>query len=225
MTWTTPPTCHREPPAGHPPGARTSHRPPARTVRPPASPTRSAPLSADAHPRTAPEPGPLTPADTEELFAAHARGVYRYARARLPAAEAEDVVAEVFAIAWRKGELPDSPRAWLLGVARRVLANQVRAQQRRAALAERARVHPAPTDPDGAALLGELDELRRALALLRPADREVIALLAAEELSTAEVAQVLGCTTATAATRVHRARRRLRAAYDQLDQGHRHDER
>ncbi|WP_249360075.1 RNA polymerase sigma factor [Promicromonospora citrea] len=83
----------------------------------------------------------------------------------------------------------------------------------------------ATTDPDGAALLGELDELRRALALLRPADREVIALLAAEELSTAEVAQVLGCTTATAATRVHRARRRLRAAYDQLDQGHRHDER
>jgi RNA polymerase sigma-70 factor (ECF subfamily) len=44
----------------------------------------------------------------------------------------------------------------------------------------------------------------------------VIALLAAAELSTAELAQVLGCTTATAATRVHRARRRLRAAYERL---------
>jgi RNA polymerase sigma factor (sigma-70 family) len=96
------------------------------------------------------------------------------------------------------------------------MANQVRAQQRRIALVERVRAHPAPAGQDGARLVGELDELRRALALLRPADREVIALLAAAELSTPEVAQVLGCTTATAATRVHRARRRLRAAYEQL---------
>ncbi|GHH77158.1 RNA polymerase sigma factor [Promicromonospora soli] len=161
-------------------------------------------------------PGPLTPEHTEELFAAHAHGVYRYARARLPAAEAEDVVAEVFAIAWRKGELPDTPRAWLLGVARRVMANQLRAQHRRTALVERVRTHPASAGQDDVRLVGELDELRRALDLLRPADREVIALLAAAELSTAEVAQVLGCTTAVAATRVHRARRRLRAAYQQL---------
>lgn len=161
-------------------------------------------------------PAHLTPAHTEALFVAHASAVYRYARSRLPAAEAEDVVSEVFAIAWRKGELPDNPRAWLLGVARRVMANQVRAQQRRNALVERVRAHPAAAGQDGVRLVGELDELRRALALLRPADREVIALLAAAELSTAEVAQVLGCTMAMAATRVHRARRRLRAAYEQL---------
>jgi len=161
-------------------------------------------------------PGPLTPARTEELFAAHAPGVYRYARSRLPAAEAEDIVAEVFATAWRKGELPDSPRAWLLAVARRVMANQLRAAQRRTALAERVRSHPAPVAQDGERLIGELDELRRALDLLRPADREVIQLLAAAELTTAEVAQVLGCTTAMAATRVHRARRRLRAVYERL---------
>jgi RNA polymerase sigma factor (sigma-70 family) len=161
-------------------------------------------------------PAHLTPAHTEALFVAHASAVYRYARSRLPAAEAEDVVAEVFAVAWRKGELPDNPRAWLLGVARRVMANQVRAQQRRNALVDRVRAHPVPAGQDSARLVGELDELRRALVLLRPADREVIALLAAAELSTPEVAQVLGCTTATAATRVHRARRRLRAAYEQL---------
>ena len=125
-------------------------------------------------------------------------------------------MAEVFAIVWRKGELPDNPRAWLLGVARRVMANQVRALHRRTALVERVRAHRAPADQDDVRLIGELDELGRAMALLRPADREVIALLAAAELSTAEVAQVLGCATAVAATRVHRARRRLRAAYDQL---------
>ncbi|WP_369372911.1 RNA polymerase sigma factor [Promicromonospora sp. Populi] len=161
-------------------------------------------------------PGTLTPERTEELFAAHATAVYRYARSRLPAAETDDVVAEVFAIVWRKGELPDNPRAWLLGVARRVMANQARARHRRIALVERVRAHPEPAGQDEVRLTGELDELRRAMALLRPADREVIALLGAAELSTAEVAQVMGCTTAVAATRVHRARRRLRAAYEKL---------
>ncbi len=161
-------------------------------------------------------PAHLPPAHPVAVLVAHASAVYRYARSRFPAAEAEDVVSEVFAVAWRKGELPDNPRAWLLGVARRVMANQVRAQQRRNALVERVRAHPVPADQDGVRLVGELDELRRALALLRPAEREVSSLLADAELSTAEVAQVLGCTMAMAATRVHRARRRLRAAYEQL---------
>lgn len=161
---------------------------------------------------------PLTPADTEALFASHARTVYRYARTRLSPADAEDVVAEVFAIAWRKGGGPGpvDSRAWLLGVARRVLANQVRGQRRRTALSEKLTAHPAPAVPDEARLVGELDELGRAMSRLRAADREVIALLAAAELSTGELAEALGCTPAAAATRTHRARRRLRAAYDRL---------
>lgn len=175
-------------------------------------------LSAHTAPRDL-EAGTLTPAQTESLFADHARAVHRYARTRLTAAEAEDVVAEVFAIAWRKGEVPDEPRAWLFAIARRVLANQVRAERRRTALAERALRHPAAPGPDDARLVEELDVLRRALTLLRPADREVVELLAAAELSTAEVAGVLGCTTASAATRVYRARRRLRAAYRTVTEG------
>lgn len=139
--------------------------------------------------------------------------MHRYARTRLGAAEAEDVVAEVFAIAWRKGEMPDDPRAWLFAIARRVLANQVRAERRRTALTERTLRHPAAPGADDARLVDELDVLHRALMLLRPADREVVELLAAAELSTTEVASVLGCTTASAATRAYRARRRLRVAY------------
>jgi RNA polymerase sigma-70 factor (ECF subfamily) len=175
-------------------------------------------LSAHTEPRDL-DAGPLTPAQTESLFADHARAVHRYARTRLGAAEAEDVVAEVFAIAWRKGEVPDDPRAWLFAIARRVLANQVRAERRRTALAERTLRHPAAPGPDDARLVDELDVLRRALTLLRPADREVVELLAAAELSTAEVAGALGCTTASAATRVYRARRRLRAAYRTVTEG------
>ncbi|MFC8798451.1 RNA polymerase sigma factor [Promicromonospora sp. NPDC057138] len=139
--------------------------------------------------------------------------MYRYARARLAAPEAEDIVAEVFLIAWRKGEVPDEPRTWLLAIARRALANQVRGERRRAELTERALRHPAQPGQDDARLVDELDVLHRALTLLRPADREVVELLATAELSTGEVARVLGCSAASAATRIHRARRRLRAAY------------
>ena len=133
-------------------------------------------LSAHTEPRDLAS-GPLTSAQTESLFVDHARAVHRYARARLSPSAAEDVVAEVFAIAWRKGEVPDDSRAWLLAIARRVLANQVRADQRRAALAERTLRHPTAPSPDDARLVDELDVLHRALALLRPADREVVELL------------------------------------------------
>jgi len=161
---------------------------------------------------------PVGPAHLEGLYLAHARTVYRFARTRLDAVDAEDVVAEVFATVWRRGA-PDlaDPRAWLLAVARRVMANHIRSLGRRAALHDRLRALPPAAGEDGGALVDELHDLRRALARLRPADREVIGLLAAAELSTAELASVLGCTPAGAATRVHRARRRLRAAYQALD--------
>lgn len=147
------------------------------------------------------------------LFVEHAAAVYRYARVRLPPADAQDVVSEVFATAWRRrDEAIREPRAWLLGVARRVVANHLRGRERQAALVRRA-AQDRRLGADETALAAELDVLVRALARLRPADREVIALLAAAELTTAEVAAVLGCPVATAATRVHRARQRLARAY------------
>lgn len=149
------------------------------------------------------------------LFAAHAKVVYRYARVRLSPADAEDVVAEVFAVAWRRrGEPIDEPRAWLLGVARRVMANQLRSRDRHVALVDRLARRRSGSD-DAVALTDEIDALRRALARLGPRDREVIALLASAELTTGEVAVALGCSPAVAATRVHRARARLARVYDE----------
>jgi len=147
------------------------------------------------------------------LFAEHSAAVYRFARTRLSAADAQDVVSEVFAVAWRRrGEGLDEPLSWLLGVARRVVGNHLRANRRRGALLGRL-AHRRPLADDDLRLSGELDELVRALDRMRPGDREVIALLAAAELTTAEIATVLGCSVPTAATRVHRARRRLREIY------------
>ncbi|MEK6721246.1 MAG: RNA polymerase sigma factor [Chloroflexota bacterium] len=71
----------------------------------------------------------------EEAFEDHHRRVLAYALRRTAGeVDAEDVVAETFAIAWRrKDALPTTARAlpWLLAVARRVAASQRRGTTRR----------------------------------------------------------------------------------------------
>src|SRR5690242_7696704 len=74
----------------------------------------------------------------DALFAAHHDAVWRYAVRRVGEAGAEDVVAETFLVAWRRLDaVPAHELPWLLGVARKVIANQRRAQRRRANLTER----------------------------------------------------------------------------------------
>src|SRR5262245_59843684 len=56
--------------------------------------------------------------------------------------DAADVLAETFLIAWRRlDDVPagDRARPWLMGVARRVLANHRRGERRRTALGDRLR--------------------------------------------------------------------------------------
>jgi DNA-directed RNA polymerase specialized sigma24 family protein len=67
----------------------------------------------------------------EALYGAHAGAVLAYARRRTSPANADDVMADVFLIAWRRlADVPRDERVWLLGVARRVLANQRRGHTR-----------------------------------------------------------------------------------------------
>lgn len=58
------------------------------------------------------------------------------------------------------------------------------------------------------------DRVRRAIATLSPAQREVIVLRELEGLSTREVAEVVGVSEDNVKTRLHRARRALRAALE-----------
>ena len=74
----------------------------------------------------------------EQLFNAHYWAVRGYVLRRSPSGAAEDVVAETFLVAWRRlDDIGEDPLPWLLGVARRVMANQHRAERRRGALATR----------------------------------------------------------------------------------------
>jgi RNA polymerase sigma-70 factor, ECF subfamily len=148
----------------------------------------------------------------ERLFDQHYRAVCAYALRRAVPGDADDVVAETFFIAWRRlEEVPAEAKPWLLGVARRVLANQRRAAGRRAALIARvAGAAPGAADrPTGTPVL-------RALALLSGRDREVLLLTAWEGLSLEEATAVMGCSRTATKVRLHRARRRLRGKLDQL---------
>ena len=149
----------------------------------------------------------------QALYEAHAGAVLSYARRRAARADADDVLAEVFLVAWRRlEEVPrERERVWLLGVARRALANQRRGSTRQGALRERLEMH-APASPAGPAqsfpTAGET-QLGRALASLSESDRELLLLLAWEGLSNDEAAGVLGIGPRALRVRLHRARRRL----------------
>lgn len=145
----------------------------------------------------------------EGLYRAHAGAVLAYALRRTDSATADDVMADVFLLAWRRlDEVPHDALPFLLGAARRVLANRRRGDTRRAALHERL-VEGAAVTPHGQPHGERDDRAMRALAGLAPADREVLLLTAWEGLEPARAARVLGVRPGTLAVRLHRARRRF----------------
>jgi RNA polymerase sigma-70 factor (ECF subfamily) len=139
--------------------------------------------------------------------------VLRFVRRRVGDEPADDVVAEVFTVAWRHwSSAPHDIRPWLFGIAHKVMAQDRRARNRRTALQLRAATQPVePGDGEHAGVDAALD-LQAAWAQLSDKDREAIALVAWDGLTGQQAAKVLGCTRSTFAVRVSRARRRLRAA-------------
>jgi RNA polymerase sigma-70 factor, ECF subfamily len=146
-----------------------------------------------------------------ELYRDHAGAVFTYAQRRLDRSDAEDLVADVFLVAWRRGdEPPRDSRAWLMAVARRTLANRLRAKRRAGALAERLAREPARPPFEGQP---DSDvEILRALDVLGDDDRELLEWLTWDGLTRTQLAAVFEVSTGTIAVRVHRAKRRLARA-------------
>lgn len=119
------------------------------------------------------------------------------------------MVADTFLVAWRRlDEVPADALPWLYGVARRVLANHRRAARRTIALSERAAALKGSHRDDWEAVDDQLSILS-ALATLNQKDREVLSLIVWEGLDASRASQVLGCSKAAVAVRLHRARKRL----------------
>jgi RNA polymerase sigma-70 factor (ECF subfamily) len=151
--------------------------------------------------------------DFEELYRATYPRVLAYARSMASRDDADDAVAEAYAVAWRRQR--DIPRSaelgWLIGVTRRVLANTRRSRRRAGALHALLDLQPRAPGPDPADRIEDGD-LRDALLALSPLDREAVVLTAWFDLSSGDAAQALGITPAAFRMRAARARRRLGAA-------------
>lgn len=150
------------------------------------------------------------------LYDAHHRQVHAYVRSHGDRQVADEIVSDTFMVAWRRrADIPSSPLPWLLGVARNLIREYIRRSARQMSADEHLQAWTATDqaiDSDPADIVVERDGLLIALAQLHDDDRELLILIAWHGLSTAEAAEVIGCTTLTCSVRLHRARRRLEQA-------------
>ena len=167
-------------------------------------------------PAPMPPPSPLGEG-FEALYRAHAPFVVRLLR-NLGVREADvpDVAQDVFVVISRKlgeVELRSTLRAWIYGVCYRTAANY-----RRRSAFTRERLYAVPpeaaqSDRSGVRAAAKLD-LLRALDRLSDAQRTIFVLYEVEQLTMAEVAEVVGCPPTTAYSRLYAARRSLREIFD-----------
>lgn len=159
---------------------------------------------------------PAHDAEFRRMYDEHFAEIRSYCLRRLPTADANDAVSEVFLVAWRKrNDIPETPLPWLYGVARNVIRNTSRATRRQSRITNRLAAEPTYPEPgtDVPVVRHEDDQaVLDALATLSAQDQEVLRLRAWEGLSASEVATVVGCSLAAAEKRLTRASKRLEAA-------------
>lgn len=167
------------------------------------------------------------------LAAAHANELYQLAlRLCGNAADAEDLVQEVFLRAWRgwpRFEGRSSPRTWLYTIAGRTCQRMRR--RRSGAPAQIGSLDASlPFDEPRIAVIAAeqptalqqqiaqeaQEQVERAIAALPDDFRLALVLKDMLGFSTAEVAQILGLELGTVKSRVHRARLRLRQEVDRV---------
>ncbi|MFJ9028334.1 RNA polymerase sigma factor [Streptomyces sp. NPDC102274] len=155
----------------------------------------------------------------ELLVVRHSGALHGYLSRRAPGA-ADDLLAEVWLQAFTGRGTYDvnrgTSRTWLFGVARNVLAAHRRRHERDA----RALPGNEESSDPWHAIDQRLDAaavaplIRHTLAGLPNVERELLLLVAWEQLTPSEAAAVVGIPAGTARSRLHRARTRLRAALD-----------
>ncbi|GAB3537258.1 sigma-70 family RNA polymerase sigma factor [Arthrobacter tecti] len=146
-----------------------------------------------------------------DLVAIHTRNyqrVFAYILRRVNDREAaQELAADVFRIAWQKERRADTEIGWLLRVARNVIGNEYRGRTRARELERKLQ------DGMRAQLHGHPDPRRElvadALGKVSTKHREVLILAYWDDLTTAELAQAMGCSQSNAGVRLHRARAAL----------------
>ena len=154
------------------------------------------------------------------LFDGHAPGIERYCRRRLSQDAATDAAAEVFLVAWRRiDDVPggEGSKLWLYGVARRVVADAQRSERRRVRLGVKVgnTTEERSESPEAQVVRrAEDQELLEAMSGLKEMDRQILELRIWDELSRAEVAELLYISEAGVDKRFSRALKRLRRSLE-----------
>ena len=156
----------------------------------------------------------MSPDDFTTRFHPHRVAISKFLYRRVDADDVDDLVSEVFGVAWRKGatvtageELP-----WLYRVASNLVANHRRKNARATRLL--ATLFAPDTSPSAESLAVADISLATAWGGLPAKSREVLALTAIDGLSVTEVAASLDITPNAVSVRLARARTQMRAALD-----------
>lgn len=150
------------------------------------------------------------------LFERHFPAIHRYLARRVGSGPADDLAADVFVVAFeRRGSFRRSAtdaRPWLYGIASNLLRGHHRAEQRRLGAIALVRAGDEVAAPDPQIDdLGERARVAHALGGLDRDQRDALLLHVWGGLTHAEVAVALGIPQGTAASRIARARARLRS--------------
>jgi RNA polymerase sigma-70 factor (ECF subfamily) len=155
------------------------------------------------------------------LFDRHAPHIHRYLARRTGRQAADDLVAETFLVAFRKRASYDprfrDARPWLYGIATNLVSQHRRDEARQFRLRQATGPEPAQHDDAERVAVNVTAQsvrgpLAGALARLTRRDRDVLLLIAWEQLSYDEVARALGIPVGTVRSRLHRARTKIREA-------------
>ena len=144
-----------------------------------------------------------------ELIVPYIPNLRRYARALVGDRDgADDLVQDTLERAVRKFHLwrPGDLRAWLFSIMHNVFVNQLKARK----IAPDVELDDNFAAPVPGATSADILDLQRALSALAPEQREVVLLVALEDMSYADVSRALGIPMGTVMSRLSRGRERLR---------------
>ncbi|NBW91379.1 MAG: RNA polymerase sigma factor [Actinobacteria bacterium] len=141
-----------------------------------------------------------------DLFQSTHKRILQYVNRRI-SWDAEDVVDDIFAVAWkRKEDIPANPDeriVWLYAIGRKVIANKIRYKAR----ADRFNKLNNPLVEGSSESSGESNMVTNQVLMEMPQElREPLLLVEWDQLSVKDAAKVLGISESTVNNRLHTAR-------------------
>jgi RNA polymerase sigma factor (sigma-70 family) len=152
-----------------------------------------------------------------EIFDRHVDDVFGFVARRVQREDAPDITADVFERAFRLRRRYDLSRRcalpWLRGIARNVIGDHLRTQRRRILVSTRDHEVEFETQAVERLLAGAAShQIVSALSTLSSDERETFTLYALDGLSYTEISRRLGVAPGTVASRISRARQRIRTS-------------